>query len=543
MLNGILSRSKLTLGLCAILALGGCGQPAPPETDGVVFYRGNAAEPETLDPNFSQTSYERSVIVDILVGLMTEDANGEPIPGAATDWETSEDGLTWTFHLREHLWSDGTPVTAHDFVYSWQRLLKPETASVYAYFIFVLRNAEEINSGMLPPEELGARAIDDYTLVLELEHPVPYLQEMLTHTTMLPIPSHVVEEHGNAWTRAGTYVGNGAYTLVDWIPNDHITLEKNPLFFDAENVSVDRVEFYPTQDYDAALRRFRAGELDIQMRLPAASIDFIRQNMADVLNQAPQFTVEFIAINQSVPPFDDVRIRRALNLGLNRELITDTVRRVGEIPAYAIVPPGIANHTHNAEFDFKDMPYPERIAEAQRLMREAGYGPDNPLTAELSVRATSADARRAPAAIQEMWREIYVNLEISQMDTAVFYNRADSHDFELAAAAWGADFNDATNFLDLLRTGNGNNYGLYSNTEFDSLLVQALTELDIDARAELLERAETIALEESAWVPILFWVNTGLRQTYVSGWNANPQDRHHSRWVTIDTEARAAMFD
>jgi oligopeptide transport system substrate-binding protein len=231
-----------------------------------------------------------------------------------------------------------------------------------------------------------------------------------------------------------------------------------------------------------------------------------------------------------------------LNLALNRENITDVVRRVDEVPAYAIVPPGIANYSGEIEFDFKDMPYPERIAEAQQLMREVGYGPDNRLTAELAVRATSADARRVPAAMQEMWREIYMDLEIAQMDTAIFYNRAEEHDFELAAAAWGADFNDASNFLDLLRTGNGNNYGQYSNHTFDELLDQALYELDLEARAELLAQAEQIALNEMAWVPVLYWVNTGLKHTYVSGYEANPTDTHRTRWVTIDTEARAAMF-
>ena len=524
------------------LTLTACGQPPAPEAEGIVFYRGNGAEPETLDPNTSIAKWEDNIYTEMLEGLLTQDVNGEPIPGAATSWETSEDGLTWTFHLREHLWSDGTPVTAHDFVYSWQRVLKPETASRYAYFIYVLENAEEINNGELPPEELGARAVDDHTLVLSLDYPVPYLLEMLTHNTMLPIPSHIVEEHGNAWTRAGNYVGNGPYTLVEWIPNDHVTLQKNPLYHDADNVSVDRIVFYPTQDYDAALRRFRAGELDIQSRLPAASIDFIRQNMPEALNTSPQFIIDFIAMNQAEPPFDDVRVRRALNLALNRENITDVVRRVDEVPAYAIVPPGIANYSGEIEFDFKDMPYPERIAEAQQLMREVGYGPDNRLTAELAVRATSADARRVPAAMQEMWREIYMDLEIAQMDTAIFYNRAEEHDFELAAAAWGADFNDASNFLDLLRTGNGNNYGQYSNHTFDELLDQALYELDLEARAELLAQAEQIALNEMAWVPVLYWVNTGLKHTYVSGYEANPTDTHRTRWVTIDTEPRAAMF-
>ena len=539
MKNGILVRGLL---LATLFALVACGQPTAPADEGVVFYRGNGAEPETLDPNHVQTSYENSVVSDMLIGLMTEDADGESIPGAATSWETSEDGLTWTFHLREHQWSDGTPVTAHDFIYSWQRLLAPETAATYAYFIFIIKNAEAINAGDMDPSMLGARAVDDHTLVIELEHPVPYLLEMLPHNTMLPIPSHVVEEHGNAWTRPGNYVGNGPYTLVEWVPNGHITLVKNPLFYDAENVSIDRVVFYPTQDYDAALRRFRAGELDVQVRSPAASFDFIRQNMAENLNQAPQLTVEFIAMNQSVPPLDDVRVRRALNLALNREIITDTVRRVGETPAYSMVPPGIANYTHEPEFDFKDTPYPERIAEAQALMQEAGFGPNNRLSVELAIRSTSADARRVPAAIQEMWREIYVNLEIAQMDTAIFYSRMDEHDFELGQAAWGADFNDAINFLDLLRTGNGQNYGLYSNPDYDALLDQALNESDVEARAELLARAEMIALQDAAWIPILFWANTNLVHTYVSGWHANPQDHHRTRWVTIDTEARAAMF-
>jgi len=543
MMNGIFSRPKRALALCAILALGGCGQPATPETDGIVFYRGNGAEPDTLDPNTAVARYEDDIMSEMLIGLMYQDPYEEPIPGAALSWETSEDGLTWTFHLREHLWSDGIPVTAHDFVYSWQRVLKPEIASRYAYFTYFLKNAAEINRSELPPEELGARAIDDHTLVLDLVHPVPYLLEMLTHSTMLPIPSHVVEEHGNAWTRAGTYVGNGPYSLVEWIPNDHIALEKNPLFYDAGEVSVDRIVFYPTQDYDAALRRFRAGELDIQVKLPASSIDLINRTMPETLSTAPQFIIDFIAISQTNPPLNDVRIRRALNLAIDRETITDTVRRVGELPAYSFIPPGIANYPGDIEFDFRSTPQAERIFEAQELMRQAGYGPDNPLSVEMAVRSTSADSRRVPASIQEMWREIYVDLEIAQMDTAIFYNRAQTHDFELAMAGWGADFNDASNFLDLLRTDNGNNYGLYSNSEFDELLDLALYELDLEARAELLARAEQIAQNDMAWVPVLFWVDTGLKQTYVSGYEANATGTHRTRWVTIDTDARAAMFD
>ncbi len=545
------TRTKLWIAMGAAMLLAACGQggenPTGPAgtgnaAGGTVFHRGNGAEPETLDPNVAIAKYEDDIISEMIVGLVYQDAHADPVPGAALTWETSEDGLTWTFHLREHNWSDGTPVTAEDFVYSWQRVLKPETASRYAYFIYVIKNAQAINTGAMAPEMLGAHATDAHTLVVELEHPVPYLLEMLTHVTMLPVPQHVVEQLGNAWTRAGNYVGNGPYVLTEWIPNDHITLRKNPTFYEADQVAIDEVVYYPTQDYDAALRRFRAGELDYQSRLPAGSIDFVRQNMPEVLSTAPQFTIDFVALNQSRAPFDDVRIRRALSLALDRETIVNTIRRVGELPAYSIVPPGIANYPGNVYLDFKDTPLPERIMQAQALMLEAGYGPDNPLQTELAIRSTSADARRVPAAIQQMWREIYVNLEIAQMDTAIFYNRAEEHDFDLAMAAWGADFDDASNFLDLLRSGNSNNYGLYGNAMLDTLMDQALTELDLGARGQMLAQAETIALGDMAWLPVLFWVNTGVVQTYVGGWAANPTDTHRMRWVTLDIAARSEMF-
>lgn len=537
----IAAPTKLWLALSVLLLLAGCGQNSVIEGE-MVFYRGNGAEPETLDPNIAIAKYEDNIISDMLVGLMTQDVNGDPIPGVAESWETSPDGLTWTFHLREHLWSDGTPVTANDFVYSWQRVLNPQIASRYAYFLYFLKNAQAVNTGAMAPSELGAQALDDHTLVLQLDYPAPYLLEMLTHNTTLPVPRHIVEAHGNAWTRPGNYVGNGAYSLAEWVPNDHITLTKNPLFFDAAHVMVDRVTFYPSQDYDAALRRFRAGELDIQSRLPATSIDWLRQNMPEVLSIGPQLTVEFIAVNQARPPFDDARVRKALNLALNREMITDTVRRIGESPAYNLVPPQIANYPGGVAFDFKNLPYAERLATAQDLMRQAGYGPNRRLSTALAVRATSADARRVPAAIQQMWREIFVDLEIAQMDTAIFYSRAEQHEFDLAMAAWGADFNDASNFLDLLRTGNGNNYGQYSNPEFDALLDRAKFETDVKRRGQLLAQAESLALADCAWIPELFWVTTNLVHTYVKGWVTNPTDTNRTRWVSIDEEARAAAF-
>lgn len=538
----------LTICAAALGALASCGDgtqankaAAPGGQPGqVVLNRGNGAEPATLDPNLVAAVWEDNIVGDMIMGLTTEDAKGEPVPGAAESWETSPDGLTWTFHLRDHQWSDGQPVTADDFIFSWRRILDAKTAASYAYYLYAIKNAEAVNTGKMPPTELGATAPDAKTIVVTLEHPAPYLVEYMTHASTFPVPRHVVEAKGDQWTRAGNYVGNSAYSLVEWVPNDHITLEKNPRFYDAANVKVDRIVFYPTMDYTAALRRMRAGELDVQVRLPPREIDYLRANMAETLRLTPQLTTEFLALNQTKKPFDDKRVREALALAVDREALTSKIRKMDEPAAYSFVPPGIANYPGVAGFPFRSMPMADRVKRAQDLMRQAGYGPNNRLKANYDIRSSAPDALRDPAAIQAMWREIYVDADIRQNDTAVFYAKVREGDFEIGQAAWGADFNDSTNFLELLRTGNANNYGRYSNPKFDALLNQANQEVDITKRGQVLAEAEQLALDDYPVVPTLFWVTGGLVRPYVKNWDANPRDTHRTRWVVIDEQARAA---
>jgi len=524
-----------------------CSSGDAPETRGgepgeMVFYRGNGAEPDTLDPHLSGSTWQNNIIGDMLLGLTTEGPQGEAIPGAASSWEISDDALTWTFHIREHQWSDGVPVTAGDFVYAFRRLLNPLTASTYAYYLYPILNAEAVNGGEIPVEALGVEAPDDATLVVRLENPAPYLAEFMRHTTTFPVPRHVVEELGTAWTRPGNYVANGPYVLESWVPNDHVELVKNPLFYDAENVAIDRVFFYPTSDYVAALQRFRAGELDMQSVLPDAQIDWIRQNMPETIDLKPTLTVEYISVNFAREELSDVRVREALSLALDRETIVERVRRMGNPAAYSIVPPGIANYPGDVSLSFADMPHEQRLERARMLMEQAGYGPDNRLEVGLAVRSASADARRRPAAMQQMFSEIYVDAEIEQSDAAVFYNLMQEHDFDLGIAGWVADFNDASNFLDLLRTGNSNNYGQYSNAEYDELMDRAAAEQDLEVRGRLLADAEAIALSEHAWIPEFFGVNRALVHTYVDGWVTNVDDNTRTRWLRIDEEARAARF-
>ncbi|HET7086063.1 MAG TPA: peptide ABC transporter substrate-binding protein [Rhizomicrobium sp.] len=507
-----------------------------------VFRRGNVAEPETLDPILSSGVQEFEIISDLMVGLMTHAPDARPVPGMATHWETSADGLTWTFHLRQAQWSDGAPVTAEDFVFSWRRLLDPAVASTYSYFLDVVKNAQAINGGKLPATALGARALDPRTLEVQLVHPAPYLLEMLTHTATMPLPAHVVAVKGRQWARPENYVGNGPFVLKQWIPNEYILVEKNPRFYDAANVALEQVYYYPTADYGEALQRFRAGELDFQDRFPVQQIDWVKKNIPQTIDLVPQLVTDIIAFNFKKKPFDDIRVREAINLALNREAIGDRIMR-GFPPAYAVVPPGIDNYPHDAALAFRAMPYAQRMARAKDLMRAAGYNENHRLKSTYLIRAVTAGVYRAvAAAVQQMLAQVFIDISILPDDMQVFYPAIQAHDFEIAQSGWVADFNDASNFLDLYRTGSGNNWGEYSNPAFDTMMDSAQADVNLESRGRKLAAAEAMVLKDFAAAPLFYWVNLNITWPYVKGFKANAQDYHRSRWVSIDQAARAKQF-
>jgi oligopeptide transport system substrate-binding protein len=511
--------------------------------DAGTFRRGNASEPQSLDPIIATGIQDDGINGDLMMGLTTEDMHARPIPGMAERWTTSPDGLTWTFFLREAAWSDGVPVSAEDFVFSWRRALDPTIAAPYAYFLYLVKNAAAINAGKMPPSALGAHARDARTFEVQLEHPAPYMVEMLMHHSTYPLPRHVVMAKGKEWARPGNHVGNGAFKLVRWRPNDHVLAEKNPRFFDAANVALERVFYYPTDDYGAALQRMRAGELDIQMRLPAARIDWIRTNMPGTTNTEPQLIVEYILVNQARLPFGDVRVREAINLALNREAIAQRIRRVGDIPAYALVPPTTANYPKGTEFSIKSMPYPARLERARALMRAAGFNENNMLQTTYMIRSTAPGAYRAvAAAIQQMWAQAFINVTILPTDFQVFLAQTQNHDFDIIEAGWIGDFNDAATFLELLQTGGGNNHGQYSSRAFDTMLAAAQRDRDLVSRGQKLAAAEAIALKDHAVMPLYFAASSTLVWPYVKGWGNNGVEKHRSRWVSIDQAARLKQF-
>ncbi|MBV9989736.1 MAG: peptide ABC transporter substrate-binding protein [Alphaproteobacteria bacterium] len=495
--------------------------------------RGNGSEPKSLDPHFVNTVAESNILGDLLTGLTTLDAAARPIPGAAERWEVSADGKTWTFHLRKEMWSDGKPVTADDFVFAWRRLLDPKNAAPYAYNLWVLKNARAISKGAMPPAALGVTAKDAATLVVQLEHPAPYLPELLTHDTAYPLPRHVAQAKGDAWSHIGNFVGNGAYVPTAWVANDHVALAKNPRFYDAAHVRIDTVNYFPTEDSQSALKRLRAGEIDTQSPIPSTQIDWLRAHMAGWLRMKPFLAVSYFALNTSKPPLNDARVRKALNLVFDREIVTGKVLRLGDPPAYRLVPPGVANYPGGAALDFKSMPQPARIALAQSLMQQAGYGPGNTLHVTLET-THDPDNKRVAAVLQAMARAAYVDLAVQSVELQVHYKNMQMGQFEIASAVWVADFNDASNFLDLLQSGSGNNYARYRNPAYDRALAAAQNEPDAARRGALLLGAEKIALKDMPWLPWRFRLTQDLVAPAVKGWIANPRDYNRSRWLWIE---------
>lgn len=501
----------------------------------VTLHRGNQNDPDTLDPHKSTGSWESNILGDLLIGLTTEDAGANPIPGAAESWTISDDGLVWTFTMRKGaLWSDGTPVTAYDFEYSFRRQLDPATASQYASMMYDIEGAEAVNTGTAPPESLGVKAIDAGTLEMRLTHPAPYLPQLLMHQITYPVPKHVVEELGEEWSKPGNYVSNGPFLLSEWRPNDHVTLVKNPRFYDAANVMLDEVVFYPTDDSEAALKRFRTGELDLNIGFPSQQIDFLRKTMPAELHVATLVNVRYIAMNLKRPPFDDPRVRRAIALAVNREKIASEILRAGEQPAYSLVPPGTAGYADGPMVAFKTMPMAERLDEARRLLAEAGHGPGRPLTFQFRY-IGDPDSRRMAAALQGMWAAAGIKVDVSVSEKKIHYNTVRAGDYDVSENNWFGDYNDAKNFLFLTQPSSGEmNVSKYANPEFERLIRASDQERDAGSRAALMKQAEALMLEEMPITPVFYGVSRNLVHTWVKGWEDNILNVHRSRFMSIE---------
>ncbi len=436
-------------------------------------------EPASLDPHKVSGTWENYIVGDMFVGLMTEDAKSKAVPGVAESWTVSEDGKTYTFKLRRSLWSDGVPVTARDFVYSLQRILLPETAAEYASVLYIIEGAEALNTGKGEASALAVKALDDYTLEIKLTGPAPYFLELLTHYTAYPVPKHVIDKVGKMWTKPENMVVNGPYKLVEWLPNTYVKLTKNDKWWAADSLTIDDIVFYTQEDRAAVQKRFRAGEIDVAMDFASDQIEWLKKNLPDETRISPYMGVYYYPINSQKEPFTDVRIRKALSMAINREAIVDKVLKTGELAAYSFVPPGVAYYDNPAEVAWKNIPYAKRLKEAKALLKEAGYDAKKPLKLTLRYN-TSENHKRVAVAVASMWKQLGVKVELFNSEVKVHYADLKQGDFEVARAGWIADYNDAQNFLYLLETRTGaNNYGRYSNPEYDKLMLEAEMTADL----------------------------------------------------------------
>ncbi|KCZ51319.1 peptide ABC transporter substrate-binding protein [Hyphomonas pacifica] len=532
-------KSLMSTGLAAALALSlaACGGGGKASEDVPTLRRGISAKVDTLDPNKSSAQWENIIIGDMFIGLTTDGPDGRPQMGMAESYEVSDDGLVWTFKLGDYQWSDGHPVTAQDFVYGFRRIQNPETASQYASLLWLVKNAEKVSSQQLPPEELGVKALDDKTLEITLEYPAPYLLGLLSHYTTFPIPSWAVEQYGDAWIQPENIVVNGPYKLVYWRTGDQLVSDKNPTGFGAAEACFDRVVYLELEDQVAIENKITAGELDINNSFDGTRYTELDEKLPGWVRTTPALIATYWTFNTKTAPFDDVRVRQALSMALDREFMVKNVLTTGYLPAYSFVPPGINNYdVDRPQVEWKDMPREQRLEEARRLLEEAGYGPNKPLEFEFIHRSSDDNPKVAPVA-QANWSDIapWVKPVIVKQDTKVLYARLRQKDFIFADGAWVADYDDPINFLYLLDSETGQqNYGDYTNTEYDALLDKSNTELDLKKRAEIFAEAEELMLNEYPITPMWFQVTKNLVDPTLTGWEENAKDNHRSRFLCRD---------
>jgi oligopeptide transport system substrate-binding protein len=506
---------------------------------------GNTAESNSLDPQMATTVSEAAILREVFEGMYADGPDGSPILGVAErDPEISPDGLVWTFHLRPEVWSDGVPVTANDFVYAYRRMLNPKTGSSYAYLLYVLKNAQAVNSGAAP-ETLGAKALDDHTLQLTLEHPASYLPQLLKHQAFFPIPAHSVEVLKDHWIDPGKMVSNGAYTFKEWRLGDYVRLEKNPRYRDTDKVCFDRVDFSPTNDPIAAERRVLRGELDINNSIQSNRVPRLRADPASApfVHTYPYLLTGYVIFNiRDVAALRDRRVRQAISMSVDRAFITDKLMRAGQVPTVSYVPHGIAGYLP------KDGPHPQpawggwtierRQAAARQLLAWAGYTPAHPLELELKTTNNGSSLVTAES-FQADLKSVGVDVTFRQEDGAVVFESFNLRDFQLGATGWVADYNDPMTFLNLMKSDTGQqNYGDYKNPAFDALLKAADNEPDAAKRAGYMARAEQMILDDAVIAPIDTGVSLSLVSPHVTGWVDNDADIHPVRLLCRNDAAK-----
>ncbi|NKF24313.1 peptide ABC transporter substrate-binding protein [Solimonas marina] len=507
-------------------------QPAPDAEQ--VLSRQILGSPRTLDPSLSTGIPAQHVLDDLFEGLVTIDEAGHIAPGVATSWEISADGLTWTFHLRDDAqWSNGQPVTAQDFIYGWRRTVAPATASEYAQALAPIVNAYDISTGKKPVDQLGAEAPDPHTLVVHLVAPTPYFLELLTMAYLAPLYKPAIDQWGDAWIQAGHMISNGPFLLSESVINGHITLLKNPHYWDAANVRIQKVVYYPINDPSAATSRYLAGELDWTNRFVASDTERLTKALGDQVVHGPYFGTVMLGFNNAVPPFkDNPKLRRAMSMAIDRKIITRYIEHGIATPAYNMIPP-LAGYTP-AIPDWAKLSDDDRHALARKLYHEAGYSDKHPLNVVLTYPTSGPSVRRFMDAIAAMWRiNLGANVQLYDVQWKVLLQRLQMKQPIFFWNAWIGDYPDPFTFMQLFQKGFAQNYGDYYDPKFEALLARAQASPDNAERYRLFHQAEQILNDDGAYIPFYYYPTTHLVKPYLKGWKDNVLDRNLSRYMVV----------
>ena len=515
----------LLFSVACLLFQAGCGKRETPADEGIrtqTLLIGNLAEPQDLDPHVVTAATDMNVLAALFEGLtVLDEKTARPLPGAADRWEVSPDGLVYTFHLRANgQWSDGTPVTARDFAYSFQRILTPGFAAEYSYMLWPIKNAEAYNAGKLTDfTQVGIATPDSATLVLTLERPTPYLLAMAAHNTWYPVQRAAIEksgkmnQRGTAWTRPGNLVGNGPFVLTEWIPNARITVDKNPRYWDAAQVRLNRIRFFPTESADVEEHNFRAGQVHVTYDVPPSKVTTYRAQQPSPLRNDPLLSLYYLNFNLQKPPLDNPLVRRALALAIDREALSRSVLDNVWPAARTFVPPDCGGYQSPIQV-------PESAATARDLLKAAGFPEGRGLPVFSLQVLNDIHQPKMAEAIQAMWaRELGVKVTIETNEQKIWLQNQQSMTHQIAFLGWTADFPDPITFLSLGQTGNGNNWSGWANPAYDRLLDQAANTADAAERYRFLQAAEEMLLTEAPVSPLVIRTRTYLIHPAVRNWD------------------------
>ena len=533
--------------LAGLALVAGCSKPPTLVGEGdrlQILHKGNKSDPQELDPHIVQGVGEHHILQALIENLVTEDPTDlHPVPGQAERWDISPDGTTYTFHLRAGIrWSNGDPVTADDFVRSYRRALTPSLGCEYAYMFFVMKGAEDYYKGKTQDfSSVGAQALDERTLRITLNGPVPYFLSLLNHYSWWPVHLPTIARYGdpyqrnNRWTRPGNFVGNGPFVLARWVVGHVIVVKKNPLYWNAASVRLNEIRFHAIESNDTEERSFRSGQLHVTYEVPQSKISVYRRDSPQLLRIDPYLGAYFYRINTTRPQFRDKRVRQALAMAIDRKTIVENVTRGGQLPAYYFTPPDTVGYTSRTAIRYD----PEG---ARKLLAQAGYPGGKGFPPFDMLYNTSESHKSIAEAIQQMWkRELGIDARLLNQEWKVYLDTEKRKDYDVSRAGWIGDYADPSTFLETFLADSGNNRTGWANAEYDRLLKEASRLGDRQTRYELFQKAEAIFLDEMPVIPIYHYTRVYLLRPEVRGWNATILDHHPYQYVWLAPRPEASL--